>query len=260
MELGTEVRKFGKAFNVLTGKKFRFKGTETDPRHYFTGKFNRIDKPEAEIPSVKRKVDSRKNNFAVTVAEKAFELAFNIFKGFGTDVASCLRNNAIGTAVVTAVLNLHESSGAVKHSACLHGFKLLEFFVGGNMYDSFSVKSIENRRKDLASVCGTGDYVRFKKKGRFVRKSLGITTGKGNYRVRVFAAEMAHHRAGFFIAGSGNGAGVYYVNVRGAFGIHYFKAGFGKSLLHDLCFILVDFTAKGIKSSLHSDPPSKRFG
>ena len=260
MELRTEVRKFRKALHVVSGKKFRLKGTKADSRHDLAGKFNRVDKAEAEISSVERKVDSGENDFAVTVAEKAFKFAFNILKGFGTDVAARFRNDAIGTAVVTAVLNFNESSGAVKHSACLHGLKFLEFFVGGYVNDPFSVKSIENRRKNLASVCGTGYNVRFKKKGSVIRKSLGVTAGKGNYRVGVFAAEMAHHLAGFFVACSGNGAGVYYVNVRGAFGVDYFKAGFGKSLLHNLRFILVDFAAKGIKSSLHFHPPNKRFG
>jgi hypothetical protein len=123
-------------------------------------------------------------------------------------MASCFRNNAVGTAVVATVLDFYKSAGAVKHSACLHGFKFLEFFVGSYMYDPFSVKRIENCRKNLASVCGTCYNVRFKKKGSFVRKSLGITTGKGNYRVRVFAAEVGKQAAlqGYTLV-SGNARG-----------------------------------------------------
>ena len=128
------------------------------------------------------------------------------------------------------------------------------------MNNALSVKSIKNSGKNLASVGGTGYNVCFKKKRSVVRKSLGIATGKCNYRIGVFSAEMAYHLAGFFVTGSGNGAGVYYINICGAFGIHYFKTGFGKSLFHNLRFILVDFAAKGVKSSLHFHPPYKRFG
>ena len=82
MELGAEVRKLRKALHVVSGKKFRFKGAEADSRHYIAGKLNGIDEGETEISSVEGKVDSRKNDFVVSVAEKAFELALDIFKGF----------------------------------------------------------------------------------------------------------------------------------------------------------------------------------
>ena len=62
---------------------------------------------------------------------------------------------------------------------------------------------------------------------------------------------MAEHLAGFFVTDAGYGAGVDDVNVGFALRVHYFKSRFLKSLLHYLCFILVNLAAKGEKCSFH---------
>ena len=119
------------------------------------------------------------------------------------------------------------------------------------MHHPFAVKGVQHRGQKLRSVRRSGNDVRLHKSGGLLRERLSVAARQGDYRIRIFAAEMPEHLAGFFIPHPGYGAGVYHVNIRRGFRIHYFKARFLKSLLHNLRFVLVDLATQCIKSRFH---------
>ena len=91
--------------------------------------------------------------------------------------------------------------------------------------------------------------------GDSLRVGLGIAPADGDHRLRVFPSDPADDLAGFASALRRDGTGVDNVRVR------LLRKGDGgmapvrPEALHGLGFVLVDFTAEGVKCGSHGGSP-----
>ena len=161
-----------------------------------------------------------------------------------------VRNDAVGAAVVTAVLHLQERPGPAGQASGRQDLEAVQGRVGLRRDGAAVRYGVFQPGHEVRPAAGAPDEVRSQVPG--VRPpGLGIAAAHGHHGLRPLPPDTANHLPGLPVTLRRDGTGVDHVGVRFFREGHHAVAPLPQELFHGLRLVLVDFTAQGIDCRSH---------
>ena len=254
MELRAQLFLPCKAGDHLRRELLRLKRSETDAGNFRngTGCLDRAAEIRVNVLPVSGEVDPGEHHLAVPLTADRGNFRLNFIERFGAHTAAGVRDDAVRTEPVAAVLNLDERARAFVELRDGHRFKFLAVLMRGNVHNPVVGGEIgENIGKQRRAVGIAEHHVGLRKRfGRF-RKRLRHTAGQHDDGVRIIAAGAAERLADLLIAGGCHRAGVDQHHIGDLPVRTDSKACCAQLADHCLRFILIDLASKGDCGNLH---------
>ena len=197
-------------------------------------------------------VDAHQYDLFNAVGGQVLHFFFQVRRRLGAHTPPGFGDNAVGAKTVTAVLNFYKGAHALPKAADGAGGKGVAGLVGVNVHNAafFCMIPVDDGKN--ITVALVREYNVCVQLGLgLLRERLGHTAGEDHRCARVTALKAAHALAGLLVRSGGYRTRVDDVVVRFLIRGHNLKTGAAQQLGHIFTFILVDFAAKGVKSSFH---------
>ena len=217
--------------------------------YFFQQPFYEICKCDPVFSSITSGVDPRQDNLLMRHGD-LFCLVNDHIGFHGAFLSPCIRDNAIGTELVAAILNFQKSSGSSAEMIDRKRFKP----------DIREIRNINNallftdcclnvfRKKRL--MPGSDQYIRILKR---IRIDLRIAADNRNNPFRMFSSGPMDHLAAFGCRSIGYRTGKDHRNLSRFLPVHPFKPCFFKLTGNSFTFICIDFAAKVYNRKSHPD-------
>ena len=201
---------------------------------------------------VERRIDARKGNFLITCGNERHRLFFDGGGAAAAHLPSGVRNDAVGTEPVAALLDLDKGA-----RLCLHAGDALVLLVCGLMHDGIFDEIVPEAAGGVTGepffrqlhrphlLRRAEDEVGLFDRPHFLGIRLGIASHDDDERTGILPFDPPHVLPGFAVCQPRYAAGVYHVNIRRAvFGIRYFASGPAERFRQRLGLVLVYFAAQ----------------
>ena len=246
------------AADIVIRQHIRVKAAQADALNarHSRRMFHQLRQARSGIFAIAGQADCRQHNFTVTGCRQAAQFFQNAYFAAAAHRAAGAGNHAISAAAVAAIFYLHKCAGVICKAVHRQFFKAFALLVRANVYHLgfLAVQHFLHILQNGMAVAGTRYHIGFFNFSGFFRERLRVTARQNCHRAGVFAFGAAQPFAAFLVAKVRHGAAVDHINIRTVFFFHYGKPILLKQLGQRTRFVLVDFTAEGIKTNSHRIP------
>ena len=252
MKMRADLRQLRHIFHKCLVDRTRLQGTQPDS----ADSFHLMHGPDqggkvfslSQILPVGAEVNAGENDLLHATGHKTFCLLHDIRDFPAADPASCIGNNAVGTELIAAVLHLQKCPGVSFRPVCFQLFYFSVFSDFRGICPPAAPCEIPFQLLHQIALSVTPDNQVY---GRILLQllspHLGITTHGNDNRIRIHAARLVKHLAGFPVRNICHRAGIDHIDIRSRLERNNTVTGVLQRLLHGLQLIRIHLASQIVK-------------
>ena len=188
------------------------------------------------------------NDFLHTAGRKTFRLLHDIRDFPAADPSPRIRNNAVGTELIATVLHLQKGPGVSFRPVCFQFFYCSVFSdFRGICPPAASCEIPFQLLHQIALSVAPDNQVYGRVLLQLLSPHLGITAHGNDNRIRIHAARLVKHLAGFPVRNICHRAGIDHIDIRSRLERNNTVTGVLQRLLHGLQLIRIHLASQIVK-------------